>query len=149
MGGKVMPKVTRSFCYAIVCVIALAAFVTHTGGASPANASAPAQDVMSLDRRISTLEQRLYLIESNINQLQQHVQYPQRPPASATPARDPEVERLQSELSLLQSRLSEVECALLKLDERTLPAAARGARARSNDPCRAQPNTPVQLSSRQ
>ena len=143
-----MQKATRVFSYAIVCVIALAALVAHSGGGSSTNAAAPAQDVMSLDRRISTLEQRLYMIESSINQLQQRVQYAQRPPASSAPARDPEVERLQAELSLLQSRLGEVECGLLKLDERTLPAATRAARAKSSDPCRAQPNTAVQLSSR-
>ena len=140
-----MQKAIRAFAYVAVSVMALAAFVTHTGGASSTNAAAPAQDVMSLDRRISALEQRLYLIESNINQLQQRVQYPQHPPVSPTPTRDPENDRLQSEMSLLQSRLGEVECGLLKLDERTLPAAAR---AKSNDPCRAQPNTPVRLSSR-
>ncbi|MFL6215410.1 MAG: hypothetical protein ACJ74J_16120 [Blastocatellia bacterium] len=143
-----MQKAIRAFAYTVVCGLALAALVAHTGSASSTNAAAPAQDVMSLDRRISTLEQRLYMMESNISQLQQRVQYAQRPPASATPTRDPEVDRLQSEMSLLQSRLSEVECALLKLDERTLPAASRAARAKTNDPCRAQPNTPVQLSSR-
>jgi peptidoglycan hydrolase CwlO-like protein len=142
-----MQKAIRSFGYAAVCLIALW-IVTHTGNTSSTKADAAAQDVMSLDRRISTLEQRLYMIESNINQLQQRVQYAQRPPVSSTPTRDPEVDRLQSELSLLQNRLSEVECALLKLDERTLPAAARAARAKTSDPCRAQPNTPVQLSSR-
>jgi len=143
-----MQKALRSFCYVAVCLIALASLVAHTGNTSSTKADAPAQDVMSLDRRISTLEQHLYMMESNITQLQQRMQYAQRPPASTAPTRDPEVERLQSELSLLQSRLSEVECALLKLDERTLPAASRAARAKPSDPCRAQPNTPVQLSSR-
>jgi hypothetical protein len=144
-----MQKAIRSFGYAAVCLIALSSLVAHTGNTSSTKADAPAQDVMSLDRRISTLEQRLYMIESNINQLQQRVQYAERPPVQTTPARrDPEVDRLQSEMSLLQNRLSEVECALLKLDERTLPAAVRAARAKPSDPCRAQPNAPVQLSSR-
>lgn len=143
-----MQNAMRAFSYTIVCGLALAALVVHTGGVSSTKADAPAQDVMSLDRRISTLEQRLYMIESSINQLQQRVQYTERQPAQTTTTRDPEVDRLRSELSLLQSRLTEVECALLKLDERTLPAAVRAARAKINDPCRAQPNTPVQLSSR-
>ena len=143
-----MQLAKRTFSYTVVYGLALAAMVTHTGGTPATKADAPAQDVMSLDRRISALEQRLYMIESNINQLQQRVQYAQRPPVSSAPTRDPEVDRLQGELSLLQSRLSEVECALLKLDERTLPAGSRAARAKPNDPCRAQPNTLVQLSSR-
>jgi hypothetical protein len=148
MRGTIMQLAKRTFSFTVVCGLLLAALVAHTGGTSSTKADAAAQDVMSLDRRISTLEQRFYTIESNINQLQQRVQYAQRPPVSSTPTRDPEVDRLQSELSLLQSRLSEVECALLKLDERTLPAASRAARAKPNDPCRAQPNAPVQLSSR-
>ncbi|MEN3335433.1 MAG: hypothetical protein V7641_4798 [Blastocatellia bacterium] len=142
-----MQSVTRAFGFAVVCVIAIAIAFAHTNKASSANAAMPAQDVLSLDRRISAFEQRLYILESHINQLQQQVQYAQRQPATSG-ARDPEVDRLRLELNLLQARLTEVECGLLKLDERTLPAAARTAPSKMTDPCRLQPNTPVQLSSR-
>src|SRR4051812_18332961 len=143
-----MQRTTRAFGFAVVCVIAIAIAIAHTNKASSANAAMPAQDVMSLDRRISAFEQRLYILESHINQLQQQVQYAQRQPATSN-TRDPEVDRLRLELNLLQSRLGEVECGVLKLDERTLPAAARATQSKKTDPCRAQPNTPVHLSSRQ
>jgi conjugal transfer/entry exclusion protein len=142
-----MQRATRAFGFAVLCVIAIAIAIAHTNQASSASAAMPAQDVMSLDRRISAFEQRLYIMESHINQLQQQIQYAQRQPAPAN-TRDPEVERLRLELNLLQSRLGEVECGLLKLDERTLPAAARATQSKKTEPCRSQPNTPVQLSSR-
>lgn len=143
-----MQRATRVFGFAVVCVIAIAFAIAHTNKASSANAGMSAQDVMSLDRRISAFEQRLYILESHINQLQQQVQYAQRQPATSN-TRDPEIDRLRVELNLLQSRLGEVECGVLKLDERTLPAAARAAQSKKTDPCRSQPNTPIQLSSRQ
>jgi predicted nucleic acid-binding Zn-ribbon protein len=142
-----MQRATRAFCFAVVGFIAIALAMAHTDKASSAATAMPAQDVMSLDRRLSSFEQRLYSMESHINQLQQQMQYAQRQPA-ASASRDPEVDRLRLEVNLLQARLAEVECGLLKLDERTLSAAARAAQAKTTDPCRLQPNTPVQLSSR-
>lgn len=139
-----MQRTLVVFGVAVVCCVALVIALTHQ--AASASAAPPAQDVLSLDRRISAFEQRLYILESRINQLQQQAQYAQRQPATSA-ASDPEVERLRSELSLLQLRLGEVECGLLKLDERTLPQAARAAR-KTTDPCRSRPDTPVQLSSR-
>jgi len=143
-----MPSTRRAFRLAITCLIAIAALVAPAGRTPSTNAAAPAQDVMSLDRRLSTLEQRLFILESNIGELQQQVQYAQRQPSTSSAVRDPEVERLRLELSQLQGRLAEIECGVLKLDERTLPAATRAARPKPTDPCRSQPNTPVQLSSR-
>lgn len=142
-----MKRATRAIYFAIACLTALALLSAHAGTASSANGAPPAQDLMSLDRRINTLEQHLFQMESNINQLQQRVQYAQRQPATTAPP-DPQVERLRLELSLLQERLGEVECGLLKLDERTLPAAARAQQSKPADPCRSQPNTHVRLSSR-
>jgi uncharacterized protein YlxW (UPF0749 family) len=144
--GKLMQKATRIFGFAVVGFIALAAVIVQVNKTSTANAAAPAQDVMSLDRRINSFEQRLYILESHINQLQQQMQYAQRQP-SPSGARDPEVERLRLEVNLLQARLAEIECGVKKLDERTLPAAARASQ-KPTDPCRLQPNTPVQLSNR-
>jgi len=145
-----MQRATRAFCFAVAGLIAIAIIIMHANNTSSANGAVPAQDVLSLDRRISTLEQRLYMLESNITRLQQEVQYVQRQPATSTSSgRDPEVDRLRLELNLWQSRISEIECALVKLDERTLPAAARPARSKMTDPCRLQPNTPLQLSTHQ
>jgi hypothetical protein len=105
---------------------------------------------MVLDRRISSLEQRFYTLESNINQLRQQAMV-SRPPVVTPSGRDPELERLRSEIQLLQERLREVECAAAKLDERTLSPAARSARragGQNDDPCRLRAETPVQLSGR-
>ena len=142
-----MQRAIRAFGFAVVGLLAFAAIVVQINRTGSAKAAEPAQDVMSLDRRINSLEQRLYLMESHINQLQQQVQYAQRQP-SVSGVRDPEVDRLRLEVNLLQARLAEIECGVKKLDERTLPASARTAQ-KPTDPCRLQPNTPVQLSNRQ
>ena len=136
-----MQRATRAFCFAIICFIVIA--IAHLNKTSSASAALPAQDVMALDRRISAFEQRLYIMESHINQLEQQIQYAQRQPATST-TRDPEAERLRLEVNLLQARLAEIECGVKKLDERTLPQAVRATR-KTTDPCRLQPNTPVEL----
>lgn len=107
------------------------------------------QDVRSLDRRISSLEQRLYSIESSINRLDQFARS-QRTPASQPDARDPELRLLQGELHALQLRLSETECGLVKLDERTTSGqeTRKSAGAKTADPCRLNPATPLRLSTR-
>lgn len=106
------------------------------------------QDVRSLDRRISSLEQRLYSIESNINRLQQSA-ITQRQPV--TQPNDQEVNLLRDGIQRLQLRLNEIECGLVRLDERTTTDAARKARssAKTTDPCRLNPGTPLRLSTRQ
>jgi hypothetical protein len=145
-----MLRIIRALSILTIC-LAVAAVVIARRGESPTKAEAmAAQDAMGLDRRISSLEQRLYSIESNINQLQQRIISSQR--STSTPyTRDPEVDRLRLELETLQQRIREVECGVVKLDERTLPANARESRrpaTKSVDPCRQQPETPVQLTSR-
>jgi len=124
--------------------------MAHRGNASLETEAFGSQDAMQLDRRISSLEQRFYTLESNINQLRQQITVSR--PSPVTPnTRDLEVERLRSEIQLLEERIREVECAAAKLDERTLSPAARAARRTSGkgaDPCRLQPETPVQLSAR-
>lgn len=131
---------------------------TGDAGASSKDYPAPgevaaesSQDTVYLDRRISTLESRLGSIESNLRSLQQQAMASERSTA-AQPTRDPEVTLLRSEVEILSSRLRELECALARLDERTLAPAAREARKRtapqSNDPCRVNPDAPIQLSPR-
>lgn len=142
-----MQRATRAFGFAVIGFLAVVAVVMQLNRTGSVRAAEPAQDVMSLDRRINSFEQRLYLMESHINQLQQQIQYAQRQP-SVSSARDPEADRLRLEVNLLQARLAEIECGVKKLDERTLPASARTAQ-KPTDPCRLQPNTPVQLSNRQ
>jgi hypothetical protein len=118
---------------------------------SSAYAGGSAQDAAYLDRRISTLEIRLSTIESGLRTLQQQAMSSQRMPQEQS-NRDPETSLLRSELELLKSRLREIECGLVHLDERTLSATAREAQRRmsgqSTDPCRLNPEAPVQLSPR-
>lgn len=111
---------------------------------------AGSQDVRSLDRRISSLELRLYSIETSINRLEQSTSAP-RTPNSQSSARDQEINLLRAEIQTLQLRLNEIECGLVKLDERTMAPAARDARreaAKIADPCRLNPATPLRLSTR-
>jgi hypothetical protein len=115
-----------------------------------APAAASAQDAVYLDRRISMLETRLSSIESSMRNLQQQAMNSGRSTASQ-PARDPEVNLLRSEVEILNSRLREVECALVRVDERTLSPGAREARRRSaaqSDPCRVNLDSPIQFSPR-
>jgi predicted RNase H-like nuclease (RuvC/YqgF family) len=113
---------------------------------------AGAQDVIGLDRRISSLEQRLYTIESAISRLEQQAIVSSRSAQSQT-SRDPEIDRLRSEVTILTARVRELECGVAHLDERTLSASAKEARRRAGaqpkDPCRLNAEAPVQLSTRQ
>ena|SRR5258708_32098940 len=147
----------------VLCALILSAvFVTggtgRTAGTGATNYRAsievPAessQDSVYLDRRISMLETRLSSIESSMRSLQQQEMVSRRS-TETQPARDPEVTLLRSEVEILNSRLRELECALARLDERTLSPAAREARKRtapqSSDPCRVSPEMPIQLSPR-
>jgi predicted nucleic acid-binding Zn-ribbon protein len=142
----------------VLCVLILSAVV----GTSAVNyrgpsirtsigaATASAQDAFYLDRRISMLETRLRSVESSMRSLQQQAMRSERP--TTQPARDPEVTLLRSEVEILNSRLRELECALVRLDERTLSPSAKEAQRRtalqSSDPCRVNPDTPIQLSPR-
>lgn len=143
----------------VLCALILsAAFGTGAGtgttdyrGTSIGTATASAQDTVYLDRRISMLETRLSSIESGMRSLQQQAMISERSTA-IQPTRDPEVTLLRSEVEILNSRLRELECALVRLDERTLSPAAREARRRTatqaSDPCRVNPDMPIQLSPR-
>lgn len=117
---------------------------------SSESAMTGAQDAVYLDRRISMLETRLNSIESSIRTLEQQAIMSRSSPAQ--PTRDAETMLLRSEVEILRSRLRELECGLAHLDERTLSATAKEARkrtaAQSTDPCRLNPEIPVQLSPR-
>lgn len=110
------------------------------------------QDTVHLERRISLLEQRFYSIETSINRLEQQASLSQRPSVTQPSGREMEVNLLRAEMETLRRRLVEIECGLVKLDERTTTPAAREARKRpsasSTDPCRLNSEAPVQLSTR-
>ena len=106
------------------------------------------QDPASLDRRISMMEQRFYILESSMRRLEQQIA--QRPSTIPDQQR-PDVALLQAEIERLKAHIQTVECAVAKLDERTLaPNQRQAAREDSpyKDPCRLNPETPLRLPSR-
>ena len=114
------------------------------------------QDAM-LDRRISQIEQRFYYLETRINRLESDTRYSGVSPASSAASQlqisqmRTELDALRNDVDSLRSRVGDVECGLLKIDERTLSAAARQRRRSAqgpNEPCRAEPESPVRLASR-
>jgi hypothetical protein len=116
------------------------------------------QDIL-LERRISQVEQRFYYIESRLNQLETESRFPGAVPRTST-RNDTELgmlrtymETLRTELETLRGRVGEIECGVIKLDERTLTPSARQLRRQtapdSGEPCRANPGSPVRLSARQ
>ena len=132
----------------LVLIIVLCGVIGVMANSSRGNsATAPVQDVSSLDRRISLLEQRFYTIESNISRLQTYLAA-QRPPVSQPTTSDRDVILMREEIQRLTLRITELECGLSKLDERTTPASRRNTTDKSNDPCRMNVDTPVRLSGR-
>jgi predicted nucleic acid-binding Zn-ribbon protein len=116
----------------LVIVVAFGLVLAARTNAGPTSQ----QDVIRLDARISQLEQRFYTIENSLRTLEQQSRMTgMNRGGSVTPD---DVAQLRSEIQTLQVRVMEDECALAKLDERTLTPTAREARRRAvgNDPCR-------------
>ena len=132
----------------LVLVVGLCAAIgvmaSISRGHSSAAAEAP-QDPSSLDRRLSMLEQRFYSMESSISRLQQYVAT-QRPSIPQPSTSDRDLILMREEVQRLELRMAEIECGLIKLDERTTPVARRNPTAKSNDPCRLNPDQAVRLS---
>jgi predicted nucleic acid-binding Zn-ribbon protein len=151
-----MNKVIAKPYWLLVIVICAAIVVTAKAYKTDAAASAAPQtslEVSNLDRRLSTLEQRLYAIESSISRLEQQALTSGRSTSIPSPTlRDPEVNQLLSEVETLKLRVRELECGVVHLDERTLAAGAketqRRAGTQSKDPCRQSAETSVRLSMR-
>ncbi len=135
----------------LATAIGMAAGVVLSGSSS-AYGGPGTQDNVLLNQRLRILEQRLYIIESSINQLQQQALNSQRASTPPAAGRDPEIFGLRSEVETFSRRLIEIECGLVKLDERSSTPAAREDRKRLGDtgidPCRLNAATPLRLSSR-
>jgi predicted RNase H-like nuclease (RuvC/YqgF family) len=144
----------KSWRWPLVLILFAAAGVAASvyRGKTNAGAAEQPQDVTSLERRISQLEQRLYTIEATLNRLDQQSRLSESRPAPSTSGRDVDYTLLRTEVETLQRRLIEVECGLVRLDERTLTPAAREARKRTGttatDPCRLNADAPLRLSTR-
>jgi hypothetical protein len=127
----------------LVLFVVLCAVIGVMASISRGNNST--QDPGSLDRRLSLLEQRFYSVESSVSRLQQYVAT-QRPSLPQPGTSDRDLILMREELQRLTLRMAEVECGLIKLDERTTPAARRNPTAKSNDPCRLNPDQSLRLS---
>jgi hypothetical protein len=115
---------------------------------SSAATTVHAQTDPFLSRRVDMLEQRLYSIESRISSMQTQVAPPMISSIPSTTQND--VNFLRTQIDGMRIRLGEVECGVLKLDERTLAAAQRRANrsGSSSDRCRDNFGTPIMFSSR-
>ena len=120
----------------LVCVLGLALLTIS---------ATPPQDAIRLDSRINQLETRLYSIEASIRTLEQQSRIAG---ASQRGLSQDDLVRLRADIQTLQLRLQEDECALARLDDRTLSPALRRKSGRP-DPCRANPDAPLQLSNRE
>ena len=129
----------------VVLVVVLCAVIAVMANSSRGSSATAPQDLNSLDRRISLLEQRFYSIESSISRLQQYVAA-QRPVVSQPSTSDRDVSLMREEIQRLSLRVSELECGLVKLDERT--TTRRDPADKPSDPCRLNTNTSVRLSAR-
>jgi predicted RNase H-like nuclease (RuvC/YqgF family) len=138
-------SVQKGFQLVAIAILAVVGVIVLDRGA----AEAETQDVVGLDRRISMLEQRFYTLESSLSRLQQAISS-QRSTGSSSDMRDRAVDQLSTDVQRLQLRLNEVECGLLKLDERTATASGnrKSGDARPSDPCRQNPGAPLRLSTR-
>jgi len=109
----------------------------------------PEQDTIRLEQRLNQLEQRFYSIESSIRNLEQQSRIGG---ANQRDLGQEDVARLRAEVQTLQLRLADDECALARLDERTLSPTMRASRQRSagrTEPCRANADAPLRLPDRQ
>ena len=127
----------------LVLFVVLCAVIGVMASISRGNNST--QDPGSLDRRLSLLEQRFYSVESSVSRLQQYVAT-QRPSLPQPGTSDRDLILMREEVQRLELRMAEIECGLIKLDERTTPVARRNPTAKSNDPCRLNPDQPLRLS---
>ncbi len=130
----------------LVSVVGLGLVIAFSISSAARTDPGPQQDFIRLEQRMNQLEQRFYSIESTLRSLEQQTRLGGG--ASRGLSQD-EVTRLYSQLQTLQLRLADYECALAKLDERTLTPAIREARRKSGasagDRCRVNPETPLRL----
>ena len=126
-----------------VCGLALVIAFGISSAARTDPRPASPQDAIRLEQRINQLEQRLYSIETSLRSVEQQSRL-----SGGTSRGVEDLSLLRSQIQTLQVRLLEYECALAKLDERTLTPAMREARrkAGASDPCRSNVDTPVRLS---
>jgi hypothetical protein len=147
MNSNILPRILRIgiSIFALLTVAAGISFILTGQGTTTVFAQ---QDAF-LNNRINQIERQFNSIEMRINRLEQQPRL-----SSVTPQtslnRDIEINQMRSQIQALQLRIVEVECSLLRVDERTLTTAARQARRKTisneTDRCRLNSNVPLQLS---
>jgi chromosome segregation ATPase len=126
----------------LVVVIGLGV-VTISSAARNNTGPAPQQDIIRLEQRMNQLEQRWFSMDTTLRNIEQQSRLAG---AGRRGVAEEDVAQLRSELLALQQRVADHECALEKLDERTLaPAVRTGRRKSGSDPCRVNSETPIQL----
>jgi hypothetical protein len=148
MQGKNRGVTWRALLVVSVAGLALVTLYRIALAAGANNNHVQQQEVIRLETRINQLEQRLYSIDTSIRNLEQQSRLAGSTSRGVS-AQDVEV--LRSQIQQLQLRLIEDECALAKLDERTLSPAMRNLRRQSgvrSDPCRVNVDTPLRLPDR-
>src|SRR5207253_388971 len=88
-----------------------------------------AQQDLFVARRIDQIEQRLNTLASRVNRFESDSRMSSITPRPAN-NNETELRLLQSQVDGFRLRLGEVECGLLRVDERTLTVAAKAARKR-------------------
>ena len=136
----------------LVCIAALVSVTAFRISSGARNDYEPtsAQDVIRLETRLNQLEQRLYTMEASLRNIEQQARIAGAASRGGSVSA-PEFELVRAQLQALQVRVRENECALAKLDERTLTPAMRDARRKSgaaSDACRTNVDAPLRFPER-
>ena len=135
------------YVFALLTVAAGISFVLNGKGTT----TVFAQQDPFLNQRINRIEQQFSSIETRISRIEQQSRFTDVTPRTSL-NRDTEINQMRSQIEVLQLRIAEIECGLLRVDERTLTAAARQSRRKAvpneTDRCRLNPNLPLELSTR-
>ena len=134
---------SRAILLVLIAGLGVVTVFRMSSAAGDNTAPGPQQDVIRLEQRMNQLEQRVFSMETSLRNVEQQSRLAGVTRRGVT---EEDLVQLRAEVLTLQQRLADHECALAKLDERTLTPAMRAARRKSgDDPCRQNFDTPLQL----
>jgi hypothetical protein len=133
--------------FVAAAALAMSLYAVFAGHSVP---GASAQNDMYLARRIDQVEQRFYSLESRLNRLEMGSS-----PSIVSPqvrnTNEVDLQFLRTHVDSLRTRVGELECGVLRLDEMTMSSGSRTSRrqtGRNAEPCRQDPARAVELSAR-